>query len=265
MVLSIIKNTKLLITPALLGLIISFQYYYDKLETRRPIIPPTIIPAQILRLTNLGLDSATGVILWIQAIQKMTDVPIIILPKLIRNINDIDPKFSYPYAFAALLLPGAGFPDEAVEIARIGIEKNHADWRIPYYLATTYHIFLKDRQSAAFYFDLASITPGAPENIKTIAVRYGARKNPRDQTKEIWTSIYGTTGDDIIKERARDYVIQIEILEFLERAIRIHKEKYGFYPKNTDDLITRKIIKEIPPSPFEVEYHIQTDGQINIQ
>ena len=45
----------------------------------------------------------------------------------------------------------------------------------------------------------------------------------------------------------------------------LYKEKYGFYPKNTDDLITRKIIKEIPPSPFEVEYHIQTDGQINIQ
>ena len=157
----------------LIAAIIFFQYLYDIQKNERLIVPLTIIPAQAIKILDLGMHSATASLMWIYTIQHATENADK-LTDLIDNVTAIDSKFSYPYAFAALVLPDiAHSPDKAVEIAMRGIENADPDWRIPYYLATTYHIFFQDREKAAFYFDLAARTPGANSKIQTIALSYG--------------------------------------------------------------------------------------------
>lgn len=255
---------KILTMLAFLITIGSTQYYFDIQKKTRPIIPPTTIPAEIIRMVDLGLHPAASSLMWIYTIQQATDHPEE-LPKLIQNVNKLDPRFSYPYAFGALILPAFGMNDQAIEIAKQGIANADLDWRIPYYLATTYHIFLKDRKNAALYFDTAAKTSNAPDNIKIVASRYGTGKSAREQTKNIWQSIYETSNDELIKESARAHIVQIETVELLEKAVSIYKQKLGKYPENINDLVSKKVLRAIPPSPFGLEFYLGTDGTILIK
>lgn len=240
--------------------IIFLQYSYDLRKKEKPLIEPAIMPASAIKMADLGLHSFASAFMWLYTIQHLADFPTK-LPDLIRTVNDLDPKFSYPYAFSALILPAFGFDKEAVEIAKRGIESADSDWRIPYYLATTYHIFSQDRKNAAFYFDLAARTPNADEVAKRVASRYGLLGTAREQTKAIWQSIYEISDDDIVKERAKNYIIHIEILELLEKAVGIYIQKYGANPTKLENLVTAKIMKEIPPSPLGVSFYIE-NGRI---
>ena len=243
----------------LLGMIAVSQYYYDLGKIDRPLIPPIIIPGQAIKMIDLGFHSAAASAMWLYTIQYVTESPEK-LPQLIENVNSIDPKFSYPYAFAALTLPSflfPGFPEKAVEIAEKGLREADPDWRIPYYLATTYHIFFHNREKAAFYFDLAARTPGAIDKIKTIASFYGTAPNFREQTKQIWVSIYESSNDDLIKERAQKYITQIELLDMLDKAVYFYFKKYGKYPEKIEDLITSKTLKELPQSPLGSQFYIK--------
>lgn len=240
------------------------QYYFDTQKKKHPTTPPTTIPAEVIRIIDLGLHSAASSLMWIYTVQQATDYPEE-LPKLIQNVNKLDSRFSYPYAFGALILPAFGIKNQAVEIAKQGIANADPDWRIPYYLATTYHIFLKDRKNAGLYFDLAAKTPNAPENIKVVALKYGTSKSAREQTKAIWKSIYENSNDKLIKESAKAHLIQIETTELLEKAVSIYKQKLGKYPKSINDLVSVKILKAIPPSPFGLEFYLDKDGIILIR
>lgn len=255
---------KILTMFVLLVTTITNQYYFDIQKKTRPLIPPNTIPAEIVKIVDLGLHSMAASLMWIYTIQQATDYPDE-LPKLIRTVNKLDPRFSYPYAFGALILPAFGMNDQAIELAKQGIGDADPDWRIPYYLATTYHIFLKDRKNAALYFDMAAKTINAPENIKVVASRYGTSKNAREQTKTIWESIYENSDDELIREGAKAHLIQIETIELLERAISIYKQKLGKYPESISDLISVKILKAIPPSPFGLEFYLGEDGAILIR
>lgn len=247
----------------LLGAIIGFQYSFDIQKNERLKILLNLIPAQAIKLGDLGLHSGASVTMWIYAIQQVTAYPDKLLD-LIAIVNELDPKFSYPYAFSALVIPSLGFPEKGIKIAEQGIERADQDWRIPYYLATAYHIFLKDRKNASLYFDMAARMSDAPETIKSMAVRYGTSALARDQEKEIWTSIYETTTDDFVKERAKNYIIQIEILKILEKAVALYKQKFGYYPKKIENLVQPGILKAVPPSPFGLEYSIDKAGKAKL-
>lgn len=236
------------------------QYYSDVQKKELPLVPPTIIPEQAIKLVDLGLHSAAASAMWIYTIQNVTEHADK-LPQLIENVTTIDPKFSYPYAFAALTIPSflfPGFPDKAVEIAKKGILEADQDWRIPYYLATTYHIFFKDREEAALYFDIAARTPGAPDKIKTIAHFYGTAPSVREQTKQIWLSIYEESRDESVKETAKNYLVQIELLDSLDKAVLLYKQRYHKNPITIEDLVIGKIIKEVPVSPLGLEFYLKS-------
>lgn len=259
------KNSNIiraLISILLLMGVVYSQYYFDLEKKGRSSIPETTIPAQVIKISNLGLNSVSSAIIWIYTIQQLFDHPNQV-PKLIKITNELDPKFSYPYAFAALVLPAFNFTDQATEIAKKGIANAEPDWRIPYYLATTYHIFLKDRENAALYFSIAASTTGVPENIKFIAARYGTSQY-LEQTKQIWLSIFETSDDGFVVEKARNHVIHLEMLEILEKKVSLYKQKYGLHPSNIAELINKKIIKEVPQSPLGVNFEIGKDGKIII-
>lgn len=246
---------------SLLLIIAYTQYYSDLRKNVRPIIPPIIIPDEVIKMGDLGLHSAAASAMWVYTIQHATENADK-LPDLIESVNAIDPKFSYPYAFAALTLPAfliPGFPEKAIEIAEKGIREADTDWRIPYYLATTYHIFLKNREKAAFYFDLAANTRGAPDKIKNLASFYGTAPNIREQTRQIWLSIYEESKDETIKDKAKNHLIHIELLDALDKAIFIYRQNYGKYPTDIEDLVRGRIIKEVPISPLGSKFIIR-DG-----
>jgi|SRR3989344_4661207 len=259
---------KFIIFLIFISAVATSQYFLDFVRPKYSEVPPMLLPAQAIKLSDLGLHAAASGLIWVQAIQNMFAPGTknqLMLPSYLNVVNNLDPRFSYPYAFGALVLPDLKFVDEAIKIGERGIRDADSDWRIPYYLATTYHIFKHDRVNALKYFDIAARTINAPDSVKKIALNYGSAPDIRQQTKQIWISIYETSEDEIIRERAKLYILHYEYIELLEKAASIYKQKLGSYPDNLGKLVTSRILKEIPEDPFGFDYTIDSKGRVNIK
>lgn len=248
----------------LLGLVSTSQYLVDQQKKKRVYAEPVVIPAEILKVAGLGLDNALADFLWLGSIQYFGGGESRTNEKLsdfLVSSTDLDPKFSYPYAFGALILPSIEETELAISLAKKGIDKAEPNWQIPYNLATLYHIEKKDRANAIKYFDLAATTPGAPDNIQKIAANFGTYPTDRARSAAIWQGILENTSDETVKERAEMYLAHYAILDLLEDAAKRYHDINGFYPKDLQNLIDARILRAIPKDPFGFEYTIDINGR----
>lgn len=248
--------------------IISSQALFDSSQEKSAYIEPLVLKANVVKAADLGLNNAAADYEWLSLIQYFGGGESPSYAKLsdyLSTTTELDPKFSYPYAFGALILPSFGFIDQGIALAQKGVELHVPDWQIPYYLATTFHLNKNDPANAAKYFDIAANTPGVPDGIKKVVTRYGGRSDKRKQTEEIWTGIYETAKDDIVKERAKNYIIHFEIMDLLEQAAKQYYSINKKYPSEPNDLVTAGILRAVPPDPFGFEYVFNETGQAQIK
>jgi len=257
--------TRISVIVLLLFAVVFVQFEYDTRKPPAGFAPLVIFPVPVLRSADLGLDSGTASLIWLNAIQEIGTISGSYkgLVNDIKTINALDPKFAYPYAFAELVLPGLdpAKTADAIAIGQKGVE-NTSDWRVPFYLASTYLIHMDDRENALKYFYIAGHTPGIPSGLQGTALNFGTQKDKRTQTKAIWAGIYESTNDEILKGQAESNLIHIDILDTLDRGIAIYKQTKGIYPKEVQDLVSAHILKEIPQDPFGFVYTIDKDGKL---
>lgn len=247
---------------------VSAQMFYDSAKAKAVYTEPIVFSSDVIKVADLGLHNAASDLFWLAAIQYLGGGESATYEKLDDYLflsADLDPQFAYPYAFGALLLPAFGQVDRGIEIAKKGIENNVSDWRIPYYLATTYYLTKDEPHNAAEYFDLAAHTHGAPDGIQKVAANFGTSKDKRDQTIKIWQGIYETSNDEVVKERAKNYIIHLEILNLLDQASEEYNKRNGKYPANINDLVTGRILTGIPPDPFGFEFTFDETGKAQVK
>ena len=250
---------------ALLGGIIFTQVQSDTHRPTPSLRLFTTYSAPLLRVVDLGLHSATASLLWIGVIQNIgTQGSFLGLAHSIETINALDPRFSYPYAFGVLIIPMMDKEEtsEALAIGKRGVAQNLNDWHIPYYLATTYHLVIKDSLEAARYFAVTAHTKGVPDGIKGVALGYATRADLREKTKAIWTALYENSDDEVVREQAKNSVLHITILELLDKAVALYRERFGVYPKTTNDILRVGILREIPTDPFGFTFSVSDEGKI---
>jgi len=266
----------------LLILVVVLQFSSDKEKLKVEAQQPIILDAKLIQTFDLGLHNAAADFVWLSTIQYYGDPNYENYDKLKDYLEltvTLDPNFVYPYSFGTLVLPSLKQTDEAINLAQRGIDSiittpssvipakagilNVPDaWQIPFYLGTTYHIYKDDAKNAAKYLDIASRTPGAPENIKIIAANYGSRDDKRQQTIDIWTGINETTNDSTVKNQAQEYITHFEILNLLDKAVIEYQTKFNKLPSTLDDLITGQILIGIPPDPLGTTFTITKTGQV---
>ncbi len=243
------------------------QYFFDQNKKKQSPTEPMVLKAEIVKVLDLGLHNAAADFSWLSAIQYFggpSKSNYKALDSYLYLSADLDSKFSYPYAFSSLVLPSIGKTDEAIDLAQRGIRDANPDWRIPYFLATTYHIEKKDSKNASYYFDIAAHTKDAPAGIKKVAASYGSRPDMREQTKQIWLGIYESSNDEIVKERAKNYIIHYEILSFLEEAAKEYKKQFQKFPE-TAEMMVPSILKNIPTDPLGLEFKFDETGRAVIK
>ena len=211
--------------------VVFLQFSSDKEKLKVEAQQPIILNAKLIQSFDLGLHNAAADFAWLSTIQYYGDPNYKNYTKLKDYLDltvTLDPNFVYTYAFGTLILPSLKQTDDAIDLAQRGISSvipaktgilnvNDA-WQIPYYLGTTYHIYKDDAKNAAKYLDMASKTPGAPDNIKIISANYGSRDDKRQQTIDIWTGIYETTNDPTDKDQADSYITHFEILNLIDKS-----------------------------------------------
>ena len=254
----------------LIGVVAS-QYFYDQNKLRVPTFSLPQPPQQFIKIFDLGLHSAAAAFFWVDG--TMTELPFLRYgfekySKDLQLVNNLDPRFSFPYYWTVLLLPNTTYKNAlsaAIEIGERGVREADTDWRVSFYLATLYHLYKNDKTNAAKNFDLAARDPGAPFHIKRFSENYGIAPNVREQTKLVWQTISENTDDEFTRKRALAYVLRLNTFTFLEQAAKVYKQQYGKLPEKIDDLVSGGILRAIPLDPFGFEFYIYPDGTVGIK
>jgi hypothetical protein len=269
---------RVIIIAILLSCIVYTQFLYDNFHVALPAGAFSLSP-RALRSFVIGLHSATAAYAWIFGARD--DLANLIFTKkdLVEPgyrrfqsdfdaVTALDPRWSTPYAFTLMALPLSKYglaTEEAIRIGKQGLAVADADWHIPFYIAALYHTELGDKTNAARYFDIAARTPGIPNIVRTFALNFGVFPTARAQSKELWRSVYETAQDNETRTRAEMYLRRFAMLDLIDEAVKQYRKTYSAYPSAISDLVTNKIISEIPTDPFGFEFGIDANGIVEIE
>lgn len=260
----------------LLGLVYSSQRGYDIVRLthlsgqqvpENELIEPSLPNQTILKDASMGFDTVIADVLWLETIQyygggdpqgKYRQ-----LPKLMRSILTLDPRFTYPYSFAGLILPAEGYADDALQILHDGESILPNNWQIPYSEGTIYYSNKKNFSKAAEYYQLASKIPGAPPIAGFLsAVQYDKAENYQT-ARQIFQDLADHSSNTYFKDRAKAHIDHYDLLIALENLIQQYNQKEGRYPASLNDLVKKHYASEIPADPLmrKINYD-QSTGKV---
>lgn len=257
---------KIIITLILLDGIFLSQLSYDSWKmayAQKPdqpenvLIEPHPVPPKTLKKVSFGMNSLISDIMWLQTIQYYgsgnPQGKYRRLADMLEGVTEMDERFSYPYVFALLVLPGEGFTKEAAAIGEQAMKnpKLNDNWEIPYYLGLIYHINLKDHARAAKLFTEAANRPGALEISRILAANYYANANKREIALDLYYVSYKTSKSPYIRDKAKNNIGHLQLMFSLEDAAKKFKKTFKRYPTNLQELVDKHIIKNIAPDPLD--------------
>ena len=262
---------RLPISLLLLGCVIGAQQGYD-LSSRgfkaaqqakavsfaEPLVPST----QALRFLSLGDNQLAADLLWIDTIQYFgAGNPYgkyAALGPMLDRITALDPQFEYPYEFGLVVLP---YMDQSRTAVTLGLRAQDAlpnNGLLTYYLATVYHLDLKDYKNAATYYQKASKEPGSPPAAVTLAgvslSHLSDSLEDRVVALAYWQTVYDNAKSDDERTRAKAWYDNTNNAYALEKAAASFKDNRGRYPQNFQELIDAKLIPSVPDSPIGLSY-----------
>jgi len=255
------------IGPALIlaGFLLSYlgQLNFDSWQrfTYRPLnttynvyIEPQPLSPQAARVIGFGADEFVASWYWLSMIQYYgggdPQGKYRKLAELFNTITELSPKFLAAYRMGLLILPGEGFVDQALDLGAKGKRNIPDSWEIPYYLGLDLHMYRKDYAAAAKEFELAASKPNAPANARYFAAIYYNQADERQTAYQLFQSIYENSQDNFIKERAKKYLDHLTIIFYLQDSINKFRSNYGRYPNSLNELVSKRVIPEIPVSPL---------------
>lgn len=219
---------------------------------------PALPSLNTLKALSLNQRSAVADLLWLKNIQYFGEgnpygkYPS--LGALLNTITELDPKFEYPYEFGMTVLP---FMDQAQAAVTLGERAQQAipnNGLLTFYLASVYHLSIKDYRRAGDLYAKAATEPGAPGASKELAgVAYASNSNSlSDRLVAIafWKTAAETAKDDSQKDLASRWYAHMQIVYSLELAAQQYKQAHGEYPANLQDLKDAGYIPQIPDSPI---------------
>lgn len=265
------KILKIGILVFLLAGVIFFQYEYDVTAISASQGASAQLSPSFVRTIDMGFNAPIASFAWISTMPTILDLFLHGQTEYFPGldfVNGVDPKMSYPYAFSVITVPVvAAYPNAvaaANAIGERGLAAADPDWRIPFYMATNYYLYLKDKEDALRYYDIAARTPGVPSTTQRFAINFSIGFGSRDQTKSLWTVIRDTTNDEFTKEHAQAYIDRLDDLDYLEAAAGRYKAAYGVFPGTPDDLVAKHIIPQVPQDPFGFSFLMRSDGTATI-
>lgn len=203
------------------------------IDARRPPADPSAIDETLYltpttaRRMSLGFNGLVADWYWMRSLQYVgrkvmdatDDIPIDqlgelnlkLLPPLLDTATTLDPNFLDPYEYAAVVLPAFDV-NEAIRLARKGIEANPSAWRLYHQLGYIYWQ-QKDFQAASDMYRRGAQIPGAPAWMEAMTAKMQADGGSRTTAREIYTRMFEQSTDEKVKDMARRRLMQLDSLD----------------------------------------------------
>ncbi len=219
---------------------------------------PALPSVPALKALSLNQNSAMADLIWLENIQYFGQgnpygqYPA--MGSLLNTITELDPKFNYPYQFGMIVLPFMSQASAAVELGERAQREIPNDGLLTFYLASVYHLNVKDYKRAGDLYLKASTQPGGPGASKELAgVAYASDSNSladRQVALAFWKTALDNAKDDSERNVAANWYAHMQIVYALELAAKQYKTDKGTYPQNLTDLKDAGYISSIPKSPI---------------
>lgn len=227
--------------------------------------------ANTVKRMSLGYDGLLADIYWTRAVQYFglhhhaESKEYLLLKPLLEITTTLDPHLLPAYEFGSIFLSqkppeGAGDPKAAAELVKRGIEKNPEAWKLWYHLGFIEWQELHDPAAASEAFLSGSKVPGAQPWMKVMAAQLAQHAGNIETARYLWSNIYQSTEDKLIRENAIKRLTALksdEQVEFLQNFIDRYREQMGQYPAGFSQLISAGWIRRIPLDPLGYPYRIQ--------
>lgn len=222
-----------------------------------------------LQFTSLGHESLLADLIWLETIQYYGDrlsktkaTPF--LYRYFDAITTLDPDFIGAYIFASYVMGyDPELREDALKIMKKGMERNPTVWSLPYQMGMMYHLYYKDSETAAQYFEQASRLPDAPPVTKNLAAQLYRRADTLGAcmvSLHLWSENVKQAGEKHLKDKAERNFIETAItcdLIRIRQAIEAWRKRQLNAPKPTPapPVYSRRLRRFVPaatPKPVVV-------------
>ncbi len=264
------RSTSLILIALLIPAFIGLQIRYDRIQQQHfELLAPVhrfALPATVVKEFSFGFRNVLADYYWVTAIQDYNkwDKFDSYYPEYFRTISTLDPKFQYPYMFAALTVPSKMNATTSLEwlsiISGRGIAAFPDNWEIPFYTGVEYHLIDKEYATATRYIGIAASRKSSPEMVRSTYAIYLLHGHSEYETSRALFSTMLETSDDIsTKIIAKEHIELLDLIEALERVGVLYKKKYGMYPGSLAELTSKGMITI--PRGFEKKYPLSFNTQ----
>ncbi|MGA7842333.1 MAG: hypothetical protein WCA34_15535 [Candidatus Acidiferrales bacterium] len=228
----------------------------------------------LLKELSLGYEPLLADVYWTRVVQyygvraRKPGATYEQLWPLLDITTTLDPKLMIAYRFGAVFLSerppgGPGEADLAVELVKRGIAENPDEWRLYEDLGFLYSIHLKDYKKAAEAYLEGSKNPNAQIWMKVMAARVAESGNELETSRLIWTAVYSSTKDELVRRRAAQHIDSLDAalgLKRLNESSEDYWRKFGRFPTSMQELRDAGLVSGTLHDPAGYPYVMGPNG-----
>jgi tetratricopeptide (TPR) repeat protein len=210
-----------------------------------------------LKPVSFGYDTLLADFIYLWSIQYFGDPGFHPRMEYLKHtydvITELDPQFIDAYQTGALFMFYEGRnPMAGLALLEQGMRNNPTEWILAMEAGFYCQMNLKRFDLAANYFEKATKIPGTVAFAKRALASMKFKMGDRASSLALWSEIYETSDSRSIKQTAYQHVHDLRVLidiDSIRKAIREFQEDFGHPPLNLDQLVSKRLLKQIPVDP----------------
>ena len=194
-----------------------------------------------------------------------------LLHPLLDLTTTLDPAFNIAYRFCAIFLAepypgGAGRPDLAIALLQKGLAARPDKWEYMQDIGFVHYWWRHDYRAAAEWFDKASVLPGAPWFLRSLAATTLAEGGDRRSSRMMWEAIYQSAEIEWLRNDAERRLLQLDAMDFIDQVQREVDQARGGGVAVTDwqGLVQAGAIRGIPVDPTRTPLELDASGRVRL-
>ena len=182
---------------------------------------------------------------------------------LLQQIVELDVRFWDTYVVTeAMLVMQGGLIAEGNELLLRAAEVRDHDYR-PYFLLWFNAYYLQnDLKAAAKYIALAAKRPNAPGYMTGITSRMNLYSGQIENGILFLEEMMRETSDPAFRAYLEKRLIAFKMIEYLEKKVRLYREKHGEGPASLQELVDKGLVERIPLDPYGGRFYIDDKGLV---
>jgi hypothetical protein len=219
---------------------------------------PLYLPnGNYLQLISLDFDGVLSDLFWIKGAlyfgshYRKKDHDYKWLAHFLDLSTEFDPYYYDVYWYGSSILPSV---EESIRLLEKGRTYFSTDWKMTEMIGFYYHFYLKDYLAAGRYYEMASLLPGHPPYVPSLAGRFYTEAGDIDSGIRVLKNFYDTCSKKDLKEDFAKRITQLEDIKCLEEKLSVFRKKYQRTPRDLGELVERGLISSLPKEPYGGKY-----------